>query len=249
MNKSNIAIKILEHPDKDEIISKLLSGTPVADIHEWLTSKYINEGEDKFVLSQKVISTFKKDYLDMYNAIRDDLTKTKTSQLSPETQLGLEVQGSPTYRKTLEKYLDSELDIKILAKRSLAAMESRIEQIFDLIQEDPRNIKIDRTLIEWFNTFNALMEKYDTIQNGSLENINIQNNINIQVLDEHINVVYKIIKDILSKLDYDTSLVFIDMFNEEMQKIKPQEKESLPLDVRLTEVKLMNETVLDKLEK
>jgi hypothetical protein len=246
MNKSNIALKILEHIDRDEIIAKLLSGAPIADIHEWLASKYVNEGEDKFVLSQKVISTFQKDYLDIYSIIRDDLTKTKTNQLSPEAELNLEVQGNLTYRKTLEKYLDSELDIKVMIKRVLATIETRIEQMFDLIQEDPRNIKIDRTLIEWFNTLISLMEKYDAIQNGSLENVNIQNNINIQVLDDHINVVYKIIKDILSKLDYDTSLVFIDMFNEEMQKIKPNEKEILPLDARLAEVRIMNETVSSK---
>ena len=38
----NIALKILEHPDKDEIITKLLSSVPVADIHEWLVAKGVS---------------------------------------------------------------------------------------------------------------------------------------------------------------------------------------------------------------
>jgi len=249
MSKS-VALKILEHPDKDEIISKLVSRVSISDIHEWLESKYINVGEEKFVLSTKVLTSFQKDYLDVYNLIREDLTKTKIQRLSPEEELKLDVQGNPQYRKSLEKYLDNELDIKIMTKRALAAMESRIEQMFDMIQDDPANIKIDRTLIEWFNTLISLLEKYDTIQNGNLEQINIQNNINIQILDEHINVVYKVIKDILSRLDYDTSLAFIDMFNEEMQKIKPMlEKEVLPVEVRLTEASLMSQTISAKLEK
>lgn len=244
----NVAFKILEHPDKDEIISKLLAGVSVADIHEGLAAKYVNVGENKFILSEKVISSFQKDYLDVYAAIQEDLSKTKMQKLTPEEELKLEVQGNPTYRKTLEKYLESELDIKVMVKRVLATIETRIEQMYDLIQEDPRNIKIDRTLIEWFNTLISLLEKYDQIQNGNLENINIQNNINIQVLDEHINVVYKVIKEILSRLDYDTSLAFIDMFNEEMQKIKPEaEKAVLPVESRLAEAHIVSQTISAKL--
>lgn len=246
MAKTNLATKILEHPDKDLIISRMVSGIPVAEIREYLEATYTNPGEEKFVLSEKVLTTFQKDYLDFYTTIRDDLTKTKESKLSPEETLSMEIQGSTTYKKNLEKYLDSEIDIKLMVKGVLKTIESRIEQMYDLIQEDPRNIKIDRTLIEWFNTLIALLEKFDAIQNGNIEQVNIQNNINVQVLDDHMGVIFNVIKDILAKLDYDTSLVFIDMFNEEMQKIKPQEKIVLPLETRMAEVKLLNETVSSK---
>lgn len=66
----NIAKIILDHPDKDEIIAKLVSGVSVADIHEWLDSKYESVGEKKFALSVKVIGSFQKDYLDFYNVIQ-----------------------------------------------------------------------------------------------------------------------------------------------------------------------------------
>jgi hypothetical protein len=246
----NIATKILEHPDKDEIISKLIAGISTADIHEGLAAKYVNVGENKFILSEKVLSSFQKDYLDFYTAIKEDLEKTKIQRLTPEEELKLEVQGNPTYRKTLEKYLESELDIKVMVKRVLATIETRIEQMYDLIQEDPRNIKIDRTLIEWFNTLISLLEKYDQIQNGNLEQVNIQNNINIQILDDRINLIYKLIRDVLAKLDYDTSLAFIDMFNEEMQKIQLEgDKEVLPLETRMTEAQLLSQKISAKLDK
>ena len=243
----NIALKILYHPDKAEILNKLLAGTSISDIHEWLKAKYTNEGEDKFVLNEKTISSFNKDYLDIYSLIKDDLTKVKGQ--SPEDELTLAVQNNPTYRKTLERYVESELDIKTMVQRVLATIETRIEQMYDLIQEDPRNIKIDRTLIEWFNTLISLLEKYDTIKNGNLEQVNIQNNINIQVLDDHINVIYNLIKSILTRLDYDTSLVFVDMFNEEMQKIKPSNKEIAPVEARLAEAQVISQTVSAKLDK
>lgn len=245
----NIAIKILEHPDKDEIITKLLSNIPNADIHEWLEAKYTSVGEDKFVLSNKDITIFKKDYLDFYSKIQEDAGKTK-SNLTAQEELRLEIQGSPLYHRSLEQYVNSEVDIKVIVKRMVASIELRAAQVFDQIQEDPRNIKMDRTLIEWFNALTGLLEKYDTILNGNPDQINIQNNINIQVVDQHINVVYDVIKEILEKLDYDTSLLFIEMFNDAMNKLKSkEEKEILPIDVRLSEAKIINQVINTKLEK
>lgn len=246
----NIALKILEHPDKDEIISKLLSGIPVSDISEWLDAKYVSVGEKKFALSDKVISSFQKDYLDIYNIIKDDIAKTKTNKLTAEEELKLEIQGSPQYHKILEKYVNNEVDIKVIIKRLVATIETRAAQVFDQIQEDPRNIKMDRTLIEWFNTLTVVLEKYDTILNGNPDQINIQNNINIQIVDQHINVVYNVIKEILSKLDYDTSLLFIDMFNEEMKKLEPlKAKMVLPQEERMKEAEVLSEVINGKVEK
>lgn len=246
----NIALKILEHPDKDEIITKLLSSVPVADIHEWLEAKYTSVGETKFVLSNKIISTFQKDYLDIYSIIKDDIAKSKTNKLTAQEELKLEIQGSPQYHKSLENYVNNEVDIKVTVKRMVAAIEIRASQVFDQIQDDPRNIKMDRTLIEWFNTLTTLLEKYDTILNGNPDQINIQNNINIQVVDEHINVVYNVIKEILSKLDYDTSLLFIEMFNDAMKNLKGAQQNIIAApEVRLAEAKVLNEVITAKLEK
>lgn len=246
----NIALKILEHPDKDEIITKLLSNAPATDIHEWLEAKYVNVGEKKFVLSDKVISTFQKEYLDIYSIIKDDIAKARVNKLTPEEELKLQIQGSPQYHRALETYINNDVDVKVIVRRAVAAIETRAAQVFDQIQEDPRNTKIDRTLIEWFNTLTTVLEKYDTILNGNPDQINIQNNINIQLVDEHINVVYNVIKEILSKLDYDTSLLFIEMFNDAMKNLKKQQESTAKtVEVSPTEVKILSNAIDAKLEK
>lgn len=242
-----IAEIIIQHPDKDELIAKLLANVPPSEITEWLGAKYTLAAEKKFVISTRAITAFQKDYLDFYNIVREDIAKTK-SNLTAEQELQQEIQGSPKYHKVLEKYVNNEIDIKLIVRRCVAAVEMRVEQMYDLIQEDPRNIKMDRTLVEWFQTLTTILEKYDTILNGSPDQINIQNNINIQVVDQHINVVYNVIKEILSRLDYDTSLLFIDLFNEEMKKLKPLENTVLPQDERLSEAKILSEVVSTKLQ-
>lgn len=245
---ANLATKIMSHPDKDEILNKLVSGVSAKDIAEWLESKYINVGERKFVLSEKVISSFEKTYLDFYNVVRDDIDKTKTN-LTAEEELKLQINGSPNYHKALEQYVNNEVDIKTMVKRVVAAIEMRASQVFDQIQEDPRNIKMDRTLIEWFNVLTGLLEKYDVILNGNPENINIQNNISIQVVDDRINIVYNIIREILTKLDYDTSLLFIELFNDGMKKLN---SETLPIvasqEERIEDVKILASDVDAKLK-
>src|ERR1700743_127849 len=107
-NLLKIAEKILYHPDKDEIITKLLSSVISDDISEWLVAKY-SENEKKFILSKREINLFKDNYLDFYSIIKDDISKTKTN-LSSGEELKNEIQGTPQYRKILEKYASDELD-------------------------------------------------------------------------------------------------------------------------------------------
>src|SRR5271170_7301184 len=99
MNKTALK-KILEHPDKDEVISKLVLGAPTKDIHDWLASKYTAISELKFVISEKSIKSFQDNYLDVYNMIQEDMIKTKQSLVStnPEQDLQLSVQNNSTYK-------------------------------------------------------------------------------------------------------------------------------------------------------
>lgn len=246
MAKTNLALTIKNHPDFEEILCKLIENADMKDIHEWLAAKYDAVAEKQLILSIKNLKSFKDDYLDFYTSVREDLSKVKHN-ISAEDELKIQVQGTPAYHNALEQYANSELDIKLIAKKLAAALEVRLSQVFDLIQEDPRNIKMDRTLIEWFNTFFQYVKDFDAIQTGAVEQVNIQNNINIQVIDDHINVIYEIIKEILSKLDYDTSLEFINLFNEKMQKIKAPSIDVLPVDVRLEAAKKIEASVYTKI--
>lgn len=245
-NKENIAKRILSHPDKEEIIAKLLADIPNADIAEWLKEKYNPLTEKKFIFSEKYIDDFKQEYLDFYMTMKEDLAQTKSNLTAPQ-QLQIEIQGTPAYHKALEKYADNEVDVKLIIRKLVVNAEIRLSQMFDIMQNDPENFRADRTLVEWFNTLMNIIEKYDTVLNGSPDQINIQNNINIQVFDEHINVVYNIIKEILSKLDYDTSLLFIDMFNDEMKKLKSKDITLLPVETRLKDATVLSETITEKL--
>lgn len=249
MNKTALK-KILDHPDKDEIISKLVIGISPSDINDWLKAKYTNVSEAKFVIVEKSIKQFKENYLDIYNMIQEDLIKTKSAlALSTEEQLQLSVKGNSAYKNRMLELAGKELDIKTMITNLCIAVETRLGQIFDEIQEDPRNIntRVDRLLIEYADTLGTILEKYYKLTTIQPDQI-VQHNVTLQVVDQHISVFHDVIKEVLSQMDFDTSLYFMEVFNEKMAKLKqPSEKDLPNTEVRLVEAKLLNETINKKI--
>lgn len=245
----NIGEKVYKHPDRDEIISKLCADQPIKDISEWLAMKYDNTESREFMLTVRMLTEFKKNYLDFYNIMKDDLAAIKSSQsITNTSDVSSGLQQNSAYQSALAKYANEEIDIKLSVKKMVSAIEMRAAQVFDEIQNDASNLRNDRVLIEWFNTLIAALSSCNEIINGSPDQINIQNNINIQILDSHINAVYEVIKDILSKLDYDTSIMFIEMFNEKMTQLKKSaEIQAIPIEIRTEEAKLLADKVVDKI--
>jgi hypothetical protein len=248
MNKTALK-KILEHPDKDEIISKLVIGISSKDINDWLKAKYTNVSEAKFVISEKSIKSFQDNYLDMYNLIQEDISKSKQAvNLSTEDQLSLSVQNNSAYKSKMLELADKEIDVRKIISNLCIAIETRLAQVFDEIQEDPRNIntRVDRLLIEYADTLGNILEKYYKFTESPADQI-VQHNVTLQVVDQHISVFHDVIKEVLSQMDLETSLYFMEVFNQKMEKLKAPEKEFINTDMKLAEVKLLNETITKRI--
>lgn len=249
MNKPTYK-KILEHPDKDEIISKLVIGSAPSDIHEWLKIKYTNVSETKFVLSEKMLNSFKNTYLDFYQDIQADMAKTKQA-LATNTmdEAKLAVQGNSTYKDIMINYVQGELDVDQLMAKMITTVETRFGQLYDLVQEDPRNVntKVERLWNDMTETLGGLIEKYAKMreaQNGQT----ITHNVTLQVVDQHISVFHDVIKEVLSQMDLETSLYFMEVFNEKFAKLKlPEPSAPVPTEKKLEEAKVLNETINKKI--
>ncbi len=245
MNKNSFK-KILEHPDKDEIISKLVIGISEKDINEWLKSKYTNVSESKFVISDKMIKSFKDTYLDIYNFIQEDITKSKQALVnSTEDKLELSVKNNSAYKSKMLELANKEIDVRQIVANLCMAIETRLAQVFDEIQEDPRNIntRVDRLLIDYADTLGNILEKYYKFTEGPT-NQTVNHNVTLQVVDQHISVFHDVIKEILSQMDLETSLYFMEVFSRKMEKLKSPDRDNvLNTDMKLAEAKLLNETI------
>lgn len=251
MNKNSLK-KILEHPDKDEIIAKLVLDYSAKDIHDWLANKYTNVSEAKFVVAEKSIKVFKENYLDVYSMIREDMLKTKEAIVtSTEDQLELAVKNNPTYKSKMLELAGKEIDVRSMVAHLCIAIETRLGQVFDEIQEDPRNInsRIDRVLIEYGELLGGLLEKYYKFTENPADLV-IQHNVTLQAVDQHISVFHDVIREVLSQMDLESSMLFMELFNDRMSKLKPPSPEKpMDTDAKLAEAMILNETINKKLNK
>ncbi len=235
---------ILEHPDKEEIINCLDIDISPKDVHEKLAARYAEINEKHLVISVNGLKKFKDEYLDFYTIIQKDLSIVKNND---STSLATD---SPTYKKLLQQAADQELDIRTMVKNLCIAIETRLGQVFDSIQEDPSNFnpRIDRLMIEYANTLGNILEKYYKFTEAP-EQTNIQYNTTIQIVDEQISVIQDTIREILNSFDMTTSLHFIELLNEKLNKLKPDSKSTtIDQGARFQEVKLLNESINAKLQ-
>src|SRR6185369_16466954 len=108
MNKTTFK-KIADHPDRDEIISKLVLDTSPKTIHAWLAGKYTNVSENRFVISEKLIKSFKDNYLDIWTMIKNDLSGARGSISSnTEDELQLAINNVPAYKDLILKTASEE---------------------------------------------------------------------------------------------------------------------------------------------
>jgi hypothetical protein len=253
MSKQPTYKKILEHPDKDEIISKLVIGSSASDINDWLKYKYTNVSEAKFVLSEKNIKSFQNTYLDFYNDMLQDLSKVKGAlATNTQDQLELAVKSNPSYKDALLKVANNELDIDTIMARLAINIESRVSQIYDIVQDNPLDIntKIERVLIEYVDALGGLLDKYHKWKESRMPDQIVQHNVTLQVVDQHISVFHDVIKEVLSQMDLETSMYFLEVFNEKMSKLKAPVADASPSqEMKLAEVKLLNETINEKVNK
>lgn len=250
MSKVNVK-KILEHPDKDEVISKLIIGITPKDINDWLKSKYSALSDSKFILSENALKTFQDNYLDIYNMIRQDIMKTKQAvALSEEDQLILSIQKNPTYKSKMMELADKEIDVRKIIANMCVAIEHRVGQVFDIIEKEPEKInsKQEYVLINYVEKLGNMLEKYWKFTEAPV-NTTVQHNVTLQVVDQHINVFHDVMRDVLSQMDLETSLYFMDVFKQKMDQLKaPGQEVFINTDMKLAEAKLLSETIDKKLK-
>lgn len=246
-NKSNVGVKkLLEHCDREEIISKLIIGISTLEIHTWLSAKYPTE--KKMVISEAVLKIFKDHHLDVYKMLQDDMNKVKQAQIDED--ITLVIQDNPTYKSRMMELVGKELDVKKMITNLCLVIEQRAEQIFNMIQEDPRNLntRTERILIEYFDTLQSALERYYKIVEAPAAQSFTQNNVSIQVIDSHVMIIQECIRETLQEIDMESSFLFIDRLNEKMAKLKlPAPDSIIPTETKLAEVKLLNESINQKL--
>jgi predicted transcriptional regulator len=234
---------LIDHPDKDDIMSKLMSGITPKDISQFLKVKYPTD--KKMQLSIKLLEDFAKSFEDIYQQqlLVDLSAQSKNQKINKK--LANSLLNNKTYQERINEHLDKEIDLKKKIQQVLTIVESRCEQLFDSIQMNGGDFsKGDYALIKYLELLMNLIEKADKLINNAPDQI-VQHNVTIQTIENQSMIFQNVVRRVLTKLDPELSILFMSEFTEELQKMQPEKTQILTQTEKMLEIGLLEE----KLEK
>lgn len=210
--------KIIFHPDKEEIISQLVNGTPVRDVAEYLRLKHQGEKNAHLRVSFSTIQNFKKNYLDLDGQVARDVRAAASDALSAQRlEDGKEsVSETTAYQKKISEIVDSKLDVQREIVKAFTLLDSRIEHFYNLLSnyEFP-NSREERVFQGYIDQLIRLLECYKKYVEGYSESV--EHNININIMNDQINLVREAVRKSLEETSPDLAIKFMDNLNRNMK--------------------------------
>lgn len=234
--------KILDHPEKDKIIGKLINGDDPKEVANYLKLKYPDDSQSNLRISANILSEFQDKYLKQYDSLTKILSDEKNDILNHKIAESL--LNNKTWKERIAENEDVEIDLKKTILQTLCMIKARSEQVFDKIQENPDSTKADYVLINYFKILNESIDKADKLLNNRPDKL-IQQNITIQMVEQHSAVFQEAIKDILSEFAPDLVPKFLDLLSERMMQLNEKDypgsvKKEKSISEKLEEARMLH---------
>lgn len=222
---------IKDHPDKKEILAKLLSGSEPKDVCDWLKLKYPKKEQSHLRISQKLLTDFKNSqYTNYYEQFTQDLTTVSSND--PDKELSAALTNIKPYRERLKEIADKQLNSLNTIESNLHIVLTRIEQMYDVIQNDPTNARLDNTFIRYMKLLQDGIETIEKIKLNSMDNLS-QQNFTMQAVQESIVVMQDAIRETLEEeCSSDVAANFMDKLYYKMNQMESPKALSLDEKVR-----------------
>jgi hypothetical protein len=203
--------KVLRHPEKEKIISKLSSGESVKEVERWLKKKHPKS--TRLQISYMTLQKFRKEYLNLEGEVLDQIKQARdeAGRDSKEVERRAMVASSDAYQRKLDEIVSNELDVtrKMLEMEKL--ISSRLEFYYNILN-DGGTLKEEKMFLELLNSQRALMADWKKYVEGVADKT-IEHNININMVNEQLTVLKSIVYDVLQDLDPLLIPVFIEKVN------------------------------------
>lgn len=235
--------KILNHPDREEIIQKLVTGISPNNVSKWLEEKYFTEEDKKFRLTAKALSDFRSRYLNLTrDAVRllkkerqkkelglphnanagSFLERTGETEEEHELRVKDTLLQSPTYREKLKDITEAALDGPRLIKELVTLIQSRLEVYFNEIASGSKigeTIKADKQFAEYVSLMKDLVKDAKKIEDDYTSQPD-QGHVQLNVVHEQVGLIRDTVKDLLNEFDPNLALEFMDRLNRKMTTLK-----------------------------
>ena len=211
--------KVLRHPDKEEIIKRLLNGDSLKEVERWLKKKHPRT--KRLQISYMTIQKFRSEHLMLKGQVLEDI-KNKRGDENREAS-GIEarriIASSSAYEQKIQEIADSNIDVTRRLLEMDKLINSRIEYYFNLLQEGG-NVKHDKVFLEYIGTMKGIMQDWKKYIEG-VADTKIEHNINLNVINDQVGAVKEAVCEILEEIDPSLISVFVEKVSRKMDMLEP----------------------------
>lgn len=209
--------KISRHPDKNEIIKKLLAGESVKKVEDWIKSKYPKNR--RYHVSYMTLQKFRANHLNIKGELLEDIKNRRHQDEvdAEKAEMKVSLLNSSEYQKLIEEIVTNEIDVnrKLLEMEKL--ISSRLEYYFNVVSAGG-NINNDKIFLEYINSMRSILADWKKYVEGVADK-KIEHNVNIQVVDTQVKVLKEAMFEVLREMDPQLILTFMDKLNKKMQHL------------------------------
>lgn len=210
--------KILNHPDKEEIIDKLSNGESVRSMEAWLKEKYPNNR--KLHISSVSLQKFRKNKLQLEGQVLKDIQEGERTkkQMLTEQERQKQLESSNAYKKKINEIVDSKLDVARRILQLDRIMEARIEYWFNAVASGEETAaKGDKELRSFMDSMMTLMGQYKKFVEGMADKT-VDYNVNVTVMNEQIVAIQDVIRECIAELEPDQAILFMDRLQNKLSE-------------------------------
>lgn len=210
--------KILDHPEKTTIISKLVSGVDPKVVSNYLKDKYPKPDESHLRIPSTVLKEFVDTYGDHSGHVKKIIQRDADSKI--DKRIAESLMDTRAWRERVVEGVKKEVNYLDKLDHVLTILETRAEQIFDMIQSDPENTRTDYVFTKYLELLMLAIEKADKIKNDRPD-VKIEHTYTVQMVEQHSIAFQNAIKRMLERLGPEYASVFMSLLNEELSKLTP----------------------------
>jgi hypothetical protein len=228
--------KVLRHPEKEEIISKLLQGESVKQVENWLKKKHPKT--KRLHITSMTLQKFRKEYLNLEGEALEQIKAARKNFTKDSKALEKQamVMASNSYQEKLAEIIDEEIDVTRKMLEMEKIISSRIEYYFNSLNSGA-NLREERVFIELLTQQRELLRDWKKYVER-VPDQTIDHNININVVNEQLTVLKSIVFEVLKELDPTLIPVFVEKLNSKM--VDTQYNNQRYLDYVEPEVKIID---------
>tara|TARA_B100001287_G_C22597350_1_gene488717 strand:+ start:33 stop:710 length:678 start_codon:yes stop_codon:yes gene_type:complete len=210
--------KVLQHPDKEIIISKLIEGESLREIESWLKNKYPRK--KRLHISYMTLQKFRQENLNIEGQVLDDIKNKRNEKIREETiaEQKMIIESSNAYQDKINSVINNEIDVSKRLLEMDALITSRIEFYYNMLQEGG-GVKEDKVFLEYVNMMKGLMQDWKKYIEGFADK-KIDHNVNINVAFDQVKVLKSVIYDILEEIDPSLINIFINKLDTKMRELE-----------------------------